>query len=210
MCIRDRATDPEPRAEQAAGAPDSTMSEAERIHLENIKLMMEMSPEQLEREKQELLDSLDAGVIQGLLKRIGKKQKNEPLESSMSSATTPLFAEIEGAPGTWVGGSREFPDLPRLDDDAVDKALGIVKKPAEEAKHVKFIEDQVPEPLDQPVEYPPGAIEDQDDIAPQEYQFVQSAGLCIGIHFFFSLLFFFPLACSRMRVLSFLFLSLLF
>lgn len=170
---KQQASDPEPRAEQAAGAPDSTMSEAERIHLENIKLMMEMSPEQLEREKQELLDSLDAGVIQGLLKRIGKKQKNESLESSMSSATTPLFAEIEGAPGTWVGGSREFPDLPRLDDDAVDKALGIVKNPAEEAKHVKFIEDQAPEPLEQPVECPPSAIEDQDDIAPQEYQFVQ-------------------------------------
>ncbi|CUS24260.1 LAQU0S15e00540g1_1 [Lachancea quebecensis] len=148
-------------------------TEAQRIHQENLARMQRMTPEQLEQERRELLESLEPAVLQGLLKRASKRDEPASLQESMKSVKAPLFAEVEGAPGTWVGGSREFSDLPQLDDAAVDKALGV---PETKAKHVKFQdqeeEDSHAELLSDEEQRYPEPLPD-DDMAPQEYQFVQ-------------------------------------
>ncbi|CAR23809.1 Rba50p [Lachancea thermotolerans CBS 6340] len=166
---RERDT-PAKRAVEEPVIPPET--EAQRIHQENVTRMRSMTPEQLEQERRELLESLDPAVLHGLLKRAARREEPASLQESMKTVKAPLFAEVEGAPGTWVGGSREFSDLPHLDDAAVDKALGI---PETKAKHVKF-QDQDDESR---AEFPgdeeecfPEPLPD-DDMAPQEYQFVQ-------------------------------------
>ncbi|SCV02862.1 LANO_0G00694g1_1 [Lachancea nothofagi CBS 11611] len=145
-------------------------TEADRINHENLARMQQMSAQQLEQEKRDILESLDPKVVQGLMKRLSKREPRDGsgnLEDSFRSA--PLFAEVEGAPGTWIGGSHEFPDLPRLDDDAVNKALGIKEITA---KHVKFEGVDHESSDDNPSDYSK-PLPDDDDIAPQEYQFVQ-------------------------------------
>lgn len=64
---------------------DATESEAARIHAENAALLDQMSPEERERERKELIDSLDPKLVQSLMKRIRER------------------SEIEGSGGTWVG-----------------------------------------------------------------------------------------------------------
>ncbi|SCU96392.1 LADA_0H00672g1_1 [Lachancea dasiensis] len=147
---------------------------AEEIHRENVARMQQMSADQLAQEKRDILESLDPKVIQSLMKRLSKQdsgQKSDPLKDYIKPNTAPLFAEVEGAPGTWIGGSREIADLPHLDDEKVNEALGIQPKPS---KHVKFEGDaDIQEPTQsEPLDFArPSA--DEDDIAPQEYQFVQ-------------------------------------
>lgn len=148
-------------------------SEAERIHNENVARMQQMSPQQLENERRELLESLDPKVLHALLKRAAKNDTPKSLEDSSKPTAAPLFAEIDGAPGTWIGGSHDIPDLPRLDDAAVDRALGIPETPS---KHVNFkcpesvadVESASEEETQYTKELP-----DDDDVAPQEYQFAQ-------------------------------------
>ncbi|SCU95487.1 LAFA_0G00672g1_1 [Lachancea sp. 'fantastica'] len=160
-------------AKIAPSQPSETdgATEAEKIHRENMALISQMSAEQLEQEKRDILESLDPKVVQGLMKRLSKREANDSGEDALKSSSAPLFAEVEGAPGTWIGGTHENPDLPRLDDDAVNLALGI--KPQKQ-KHVKF-EQEVEE--EEPLEEIPSSysrpMPDDDDIAPQEYQFVQ-------------------------------------
>lgn len=125
--------------------PATKPSEARSIHNENLKSMQQMSTEEILREKQELLESLDPKLIRQLLRNINQRSGNGP-----------LFAEIEGAPGTWVGGTSDMNDLPSLSDDQVDRALGV--QPAEPAAASDREQD----------------IEDEDDVAPLDFQIAQS------------------------------------
>ncbi|AMD19486.1 HCL665Cp [Eremothecium sinecaudum] len=124
------------------------ITEAEKIHRENVELMSKMSPEQIEAEREELLGMLGPKVVEALISRSSKRASK-------------LFPEMEGAAGTWVGGSRERPDMPLPDDESVDKALGVTERGTERAT-----EEDV-------YNYPDTMHEDEDDIAPQEYQFIQ-------------------------------------
>lgn len=139
------------------------MSEAERIHWENIKLLNSMSFDQILKEKSELLDSLNPNVLQSLINRVDKKLNKEK-DIKDDSLLSPFFTEIEGGFGNWIGGTKEFPNFPRLDDAAVDRALGIKTK---KEKNVKFQDES-----DNVFNCTRG-IKDEDDIAIQEYQFVQ-------------------------------------
>ncbi|SCU98810.1 LAME_0G00650g1_1 [Lachancea meyersii CBS 8951] len=146
-------------------------TEAERIHNENMARISQMSALQLEQERRDILESLDPKVVQGLMKRLSKRETKDSGLDSLTASTAPLFAEVEGAPGTWIGGTHEIRDLPRLDDDAVNKALGV--KP-QESKHVEFEkEDDDDEVAEESADDYPNPMPDDDDIAPQEYQFVQ-------------------------------------
>ncbi|CEP64278.1 Rba50p LALA0_S11e00496g [Lachancea lanzarotensis] len=166
-----RPRDTSKAAKTPAASQNNAGTEAEQIHRENMARMSQMSAQQLEQEKRDIMESLDPKVIQGLMKRLSKREVKDSGEDALKASSAPLFAEVEGAPGTWIGGTHETPDLPRLDDDAVDLALGIKTK---EPKHVKFepgVEDE--EPLEEmPFDYPRPPLDD-DDVAPQEYQFVQ-------------------------------------
>lgn len=122
-----------------------------------------MSPEEIARERQELLESLDPKLIQKLLKNVQKSDK--------------IFAEIEGASGTWVGGKNEavanVDDLPPLDEDMVNRALDLnaTELPKETSASLpKDDESDKQESEDQDIAPPL----DDDDIAPLEFQVAQT------------------------------------
>lgn len=123
------------RLKAKAQQPPAT-TEAQSIHEENIKSLQSMSPDEVVRERQELLDSLDPKLVQKLLGNMNKRA---------AKSGGPLFAEIEGASGTWVGETDRLTDLPALDDDQVHKALN---------------DDH--------------EIADEDDVAPLDFQIAQS------------------------------------
>lgn len=131
-------------ASDAAGSKPAA-SAAQSIHEENVQALGQMSPEAIEREKRELMESLDPKLVQRLIRNME--------ERASSQNQGPLFAEVEGAPGTWVGGGRGNWDSPNLDDEQVDKALGVDSK----EKRVDDIKDLV-----------------EDDVAPLDFQAAQS------------------------------------
>ncbi|CCH41236.1 RNA polymerase II-associated protein RBA50 [Wickerhamomyces ciferrii] len=151
------------------------LSEAEKIHMENIEILSKMSEDQRAQEKQELLDSMDPGVLKALLLR-SEKKLNKKSE-----------AEFEGY-GDWIGGDRngEAWKEPTLDKTAVDKALGIKssnelendlskeKVSSNDKKKVRFDEEDRTVHNEQPVskvdEMKHVGTLDADDIAPPSYQ----------------------------------------
>ncbi|QHS72700.1 Rba50p [Saccharomyces paradoxus] len=142
--------------EKQQATTDAPLSEAKSIHNENIKILQGMTDEQIAQERQDLFDSLDPGLIAKLLKNINKRAKDEN--------NAPLFAEIEGASGTWVGGNKQgIYDLPPLEDEDVNAALEIKPKSGINPKHVQFEEDDDEKNND-----------DVDDIAPLDFQMAQS------------------------------------
>ncbi|CDR40693.1 CYFA0S05e03356g1_1 [Cyberlindnera fabianii] len=153
----------------------SGMSEAERIHMENIEILSKMSDEQRAREKEELLGTMDPNILQALLRRTEKK------EEELKGKNAKKDMEFEGY-GTWIGGGRNGEEWmePRLDKDRVDEALGIKSLPADglsdalekkvrfdSVTQVKYEED----PIDDGWE----DVEDLDEIAPASYQLAQEA-----------------------------------
>lgn len=138
---------------KAAAAPAPRASEAESIHKENVSLLQNMSEEEIAKERQELMESLDPKLVQSLLRNINKRA---------SDKGAPLFAEIEGASGTWIGGTDAINDLVPLDDDQVNKALGVAEeKPEEPASQNTLREEGFGD-------------NDEDDIAPLDFQMAQA------------------------------------
>ncbi|QLL31175.1 hypothetical protein HG536_0B00360 [Torulaspora globosa] len=125
--------------------PESKRSEAQSIHEENIKSLQNMSQEEIARERKELLESLDPKLVKRLLSNINRR--------AAKSGGGPLFAEIEGASGTWVGETDRLTELPALDDEQVAKALGISPRDDES------LEQDIP---------------DDEDVAPLDFQIAQS------------------------------------
>lgn len=147
-------------------------TEAESIHLENLKTMNEMSEDEIINERKELLNSLDPKLIRNLLKNINKRQENE----------TPLFAEIEGASGTWVGGFNEnLKTLPSLSNDQINRSLNINEN-FESLKLDQEQDQEEGEGEEEEEEEGEGEGEgegdyqhlDDDDIAPLDYQMAQT------------------------------------
>lgn len=140
----------EPKTETPPQAPPSEpISEAQRIHEENLKRIMLLSPDQFISERDELLQGLDPKLLEGLKKRSAKKDREH--------------VHAEGHDG-WIGGGRDGVNLPHLDTDEVNKALGI--------KSVKFddkpVEHQIMESVESDEEQE--EIEGDDEIAPEDYQ----------------------------------------
>lgn len=66
-----------PRASAPAPAAQAPLSDEERIHLENVKKLAAMTPEDIEREKQQLLGTLDPKVLSSLLRRAELKEQQD-------------------------------------------------------------------------------------------------------------------------------------
>ncbi|SCU95038.1 LAMI_0F00694g1_1 [Lachancea mirantina] len=161
------------RSEAQAVKPKS---EAEQIDRENTTRLSSMTPKQFEFEKQELLDSIDPRVLEAFRKRISKKQMSSNSESDFLDTTkAPLFAEIEGAPGTWVGGDYEEAEPSDSANTAANKSTTQANS---DLKKVRFEKTSISDESDQDANEEQllahkGIIADEDDIAPQEYQFMQ-------------------------------------
>ena len=103
--------------EPAKKADDNkSLSESDKINEENIKKLNNMSIDDIVRERDEIMNSLDLKVIQGLLRRAEKR--------SGSNGDHDGHVHAEGYDG-WIGGSKYGKQLPRLEEDDVNKALGI-------------------------------------------------------------------------------------
>lgn len=129
----------------------SNLSEAEKIHLENIEILSNMSEAQRMQEREELLGTMDPVVLQKLLTRSEKRKADRSKEP-----------DYDGY-GGWIGGDKtgESWREPTLDEHAVDAALGVEKK-------VKF--DPITVNHDDWEE-----VTSLDDIAPSSYQIVKEA-----------------------------------
>ena len=157
------ATHAAPQERRAAPA-----SAAQSIHEENVHTLQAMSPEAIAKERQELLESLDPKLIQKLLRNIDSRAKDEGQPS--------LFAEIEGAPGTWVGGSAAIRDMPHLSDEQVDRALGIQNTDgSRDTDSSEGPENGQDQDQDQVQDQGPRLQHlDEDDVAPLDFQAAQS------------------------------------
>lgn len=109
------------------------LSEAEKIHKENIEKLQSMTPEQIEQERKELMDQLDPKLIQSLMKRAEKREAE-----THSHKDDHVHEHAEGY-GGWIGGMKTndgIKELSHMDKDDINKALGIADLEIEEnAKH---------------------------------------------------------------------------
>ncbi|CUM68263.1 uncharacterized protein PRCAT00005985001 [Priceomyces carsonii] len=98
--------------------PSETLSEADKIHKENLDRISNMTDEELTEEKRELVERLNPKLLQSLLKRTEKR-----VEESKGNG----HVHSEGYEG-WIGTARTkegLLDLSKLDKEDVDKALGL-------------------------------------------------------------------------------------
>lgn len=108
------------RFSQMAKKDPKPVSEAEKIHRENMEKLKSLTSDEIAHERQELLEGLDPKLVQALLHRA---EARAPSHES--------HAHAEGFDG-WIGGGKGV-ELPPLDRDDVNRALGI--------KTVRFSEE---------------------------------------------------------------------
>lgn len=131
--------------------PATELTEAEKIHKENIEKLALLTSDEIAQERAELLQGLDPKLIQTLLKRTEERTSHEHHEHA------------EGHDG-WIGGGRDGYQLPHLDTEDVNRALGV--------KTVRFNEEpqvQQAQELEQYDEIDP----EENEIAPEGYQIVE-------------------------------------
>lgn len=172
---------PTPSAPTTKLVPEQTITEAEKIHNENMEKIRALSSEEIAEEREELLLALDPKLIQTLLKRA---EERSPSHESHSHA--------EGF-GGWIGGGKNDAKLPHLDTDDVNRALGIksVKFSAEpeivEIEENNSVvndgnygrENNKTEALPHYDEHP----DPDDEIAPEGYQIVPDSEPTVDVHF---------------------------
>lgn len=141
--------------------PEPEVSEAQRIHQENMDKISLLTIDEISAEKEELLASLDPKLLQTLLQRTEARQNSDSAHSH--------HVHAEGHDG-WIGGGRDGSSMPKLDDADVKRALGVkTVQFAEEdnkifpATEETVIESNVAEAGD----------EDDDEIAPEGYQIIE-------------------------------------
>lgn len=72
------------------------LSESEQVHIENVKKLATMSPEEIAREREEIMQNMDPAVLAGLLKRIELKEAQESnLSSQQQQGKEPT--ELDGS-----------------------------------------------------------------------------------------------------------------
>lgn len=144
---RFRSSD-KPRAQKVQ--QPSEISEAQRIHQENMEKISLLTLDEISAEKEELLSNLDPKLLQALLKRTEARSHSHDQHS-----------HSEGHDG-WIGGGKDGSDLPALDEADVKKALGV--------KSVSFAEDDEKIIIEEEIEPEKSENPGDEDIAPAGYQ----------------------------------------
>ncbi|KAM9912315.1 hypothetical protein OXX69_002672 [Metschnikowia pulcherrima] len=144
---------------------DDSLTEAQRIHKENLAKISSLTEDELTKEREELLQGLDPKLVQTLLKRTEARTAEHNHDHA------------EGY-GGWIGGGKNGVELPSLNDNDVNRALGI--KNVSFKEEVEFEEDDEPDakqPLDHFTDEEETAITPKDDdasgddeVAPEGYQ----------------------------------------
>lgn len=136
------------KMKQKRGSAPKRQSEAERIHEENIKKIASMTMEEVAQEREELLRELDPKLIQSLLKKTQKRSQADQYDDSFTeeekSQRDKELKRSEGYDG-WIGQKRTsqgLQDLSKLDEDDVNRALGISKQDDEYEKNLVIQDDE--------------------------------------------------------------------
>lgn len=160
---------PQAKREEPAKKP---LSEAEKIHEENLQKILALSTEEIAKEREELLQGLDPKLIQSLLKRA---EERSPSHASHKHA--------EGFDG-WIGGGKKNVQLPHLDTEDVNKALGIKSVRFDEDPQIEEIKEEKPELGDSINEQNTDSPSEEDEeIAPVDYQIVTDDEPKVDVHF---------------------------
>lgn len=109
-------------ARKEPAAQKEPANEAERIHRENMAKIAQLTENEIQQERDELLAGLDPLLVKSLLARTEKRIKQEA-----EASTEHGHKHAEGFDG-WVGGGKEgrkIADFSHLDAHDVDKALGL-------------------------------------------------------------------------------------
>lgn len=148
---RERTSEPAKKTSDSVKVEEEVqerdLSEAEKSHEENVKKIALLTTEEIAQEQQELLQGLDPKLIQSLLRRTEKRSHDHDHDHT----------HAEGYDG-WIGGGRNGVELPHLDSEDVNRALGV--------KTVRFDESKPEEHVHE------DGIDDDDEIAPSDYQIV--------------------------------------
>lgn len=112
-----RATTSEPTSKLGTTletATGSGLSEMEKVHLENIERMAKMSPEEIAREREELMNSLDPSVLQALLHRAEKAEQRAVANKTGGNAGTSQKTQGQslGRPRTQPAPRKETESMP--------------------------------------------------------------------------------------------------
>lgn len=111
----------------------SDLSEQERIHLENIEILSRMSQTEREEAKSDLLDNLDPNILNMLIKRSQKKYgapvsaNNHDTQVVQETHSNPLYEQVEGSMGTWVGGKHHLDNIHESSPPKTNNAKKSVK-----------------------------------------------------------------------------------
>lgn len=90
-----------------SSASQPPLSESERIHMGNIRKLQTMTPEEIEREREEIFKTMDPAVLQSLLRRAEIKEA-EVAGSKTQSANKPAPIDpFKSAPPTSSSGLQE-------------------------------------------------------------------------------------------------------
>lgn len=183
-------TKSEPEPEPASDS--NGLSEAEKIHQENMQKIAQMTEEDIDNERKELLEGLNPKLVQSLIKRAETREKEERHEHE----------HAEGY-GGWIGGMKTsdgVKELSHLDKSDIDRALGINNLALEEdikPSKVRFDDTIQYEDLPQEAKLDEGAWVDvddidelvpkhQDNIAAKDYQLINESDEELqedGVHF---------------------------
>lgn len=157
------------------------LSEAEKIHEENIKKILELSSEEIAQERKELLQGLDPKLIQSLLKRA---EERSPSHASHS--------HVEGFDG-WIGGGKNNVELPHLDSEDVNRALGIksvrfsaepqIDEQPKEQEHLEEVNSEEEVQEEKHNEEEEEGEEEDYEVAPEGYQIVPDEEPTVDVHF---------------------------
>ncbi|OBA18046.1 hypothetical protein METBIDRAFT_80129 [Metschnikowia bicuspidata var. bicuspidata NRRL YB-4993] len=131
-------------ARHSAPKDEESLTEAQRIHRENLEKISALTEDELTHEREELLQGLDPRLVQTLLRRTEARVADHDHDHA------------EGY-GGWIGSGKNGASLPALNDQDVNRALGI--------KSVSFREDV------EDKEHAEGPDEDA-EVAPEGYQIV--------------------------------------
>lgn len=127
-----------PRAEQLV-KDGKGMSESERIHLENLDRINNMTLEEYEQAQEELFASMDVNVLQSLLKRAEARE-----EGGLDQGTVEGALGIRSPPGPLPGQKSENP-LPSTEETTnQNKGPSIAEKKDEEKVKSRDDGEQVP------------------------------------------------------------------
>ncbi|KAG5357177.1 RNA polymerase II-associated protein [Yarrowia sp. C11] len=96
---------------------DQKLTEAEEIHLENLSKLAKMSPEEIEAQRQEIMESMDENVLMALMRRAKIKEDDMEPEQQEPTVEEPEEVKKEKPAVTQEPSTREEPTITEVKEE---------------------------------------------------------------------------------------------